>query len=162
MAESSRILHDHLIGRVHPDVGPLSTYLDAIRFASGAPLRSLSEGPSQAPPKPADVVVSGMEKWEGRVVEVEDDYFTAEITPLSSEGSAVYADFSTELLYPEVVVPGDVVYVTVRTVNHGRGYGVSRTSSVRLRRLGVWTTEEVEQIKARGRQRFEDVADYIE
>lgn len=161
-----------LVSRVTGDQSARRTYLallqDSLRAHPFDPDALVAPGPGgrpEGPPKAADVVVSGMQKWEGRVVRVDGDYFTAEITPLTESGPSVYADFLTEMLNlvePETVEAGDVVYVTVRTVNHGKGFGVSRTSSVRLRRLGVWTAEEIEQIKGRAKRRYEEIADYIE
>jgi hypothetical protein len=119
--------------------------------------------PLEAPnPEPFGGMVRGMQKWEGRVTAVEGAYFTAELTPLTHESPPLYADFATELLDPDRVVPGDVVYVTVRTVKLDGGFGVTRTSSVRLRRLGSWTADEVAAINERGRQRFEEIASYID
>jgi len=86
--------------------------------------------------------ISGLETWSGRVVDVNSEFFSAELVPVAS-GPTVLADFERSLLPPsESMEKGDVVYVTSRTVL-GRGGYPTRTSSVRLRRLGNWTEDEV-------------------
>lgn len=102
------------------------------------------------------VCVAGMEKWEGRVLDVDDDYFTVELVPFSG-GTEVIADFSTDLLSEDDnLEAGDVVYVTTRTVA-GVG-GPTRTSAVRPRRLGVWTETEIAEQSKRAKQRFSELA----
>ena len=107
-------------------------------------------------PEVPTIRVAGMEKWEGRVLEVNDDYFTAELIPFD-DGAEVIADFSTELLSEDDdIQPGDVVYVTVRTVAGIRG--PNRTSAVRMRRLGRWTEAEVAGQRKRARRRLAKLA----
>ncbi|MEU4193153.1 hypothetical protein AB0E69_14735 [Kribbella sp. NPDC026611] len=99
-----------------------------------------------------------MQKWEGRVISVEGEYFTAELTPLGDTGGpVVHADFNISKVAPETVEAGDVVYVTVRTVKPARGL-TDTTSAIRLRRLGVWTEDELENIQQRARDRARSVA----
>ena len=99
--------------------------------------------------------VAGMEKWEGRVLEVDDEYFTVELVPFGL-GAEVVADFSTDLLSEDdEIQAGDVVYVTVRTVS-GVG-GPTRTSAVRLRRLGIWTEENVADRSKRAKKRLAEL-----
>ncbi|MCV7154351.1 hypothetical protein [Mycolicibacterium pyrenivorans] len=106
------------------------------------------------------VRVTGMEKWEGRVLEVDDEFFSAELVPLEG-GPVVIADFGVDSLAEgDDVHPGDVVYVTVRTVRAAGG--PSRTSAIRLRRLGKWTEEEVADQKRRAREQFAELANYID
>jgi hypothetical protein len=45
--------------------------------------------------------VSGMQKWEGRITEVNDATLTAELTPLLDEGVTVTGDIDLDLLSPE-------------------------------------------------------------
>lgn len=91
---------------------------------------------------PETIRVSGLESWTGRVLDLDEDLFTAELVPASG-GPSVYADFDRAQLGPERDLSvGDVVYVTVRMVKGPGGYP-NRTSAIRLRRLGNWTSEEV-------------------
>ena len=103
---------------------------------------------SSRPVPPSGFRVSGLETWTGKVVEIEAGGFTAELQP-SEQGPRVLADFDRELLSADdELTLGDVIYVTVRTVR-GRGGYNNRTSSVRLRRLGNWTIEEIESQRSR-------------
>lgn len=94
--------------------------------------------------------VHGMQKWDGRVLDVDDGVFSAELTPHEPDGQPVAADFSLDLLLPETdVQPGDLIYVTARTVVDRPGFPPSRTVSVRLRRLGNWTVEDALDVRRR-------------
>lgn len=104
--------------------------------------------------------VTGMQKWEGRVIEVDDDYFSAELVPFA-DGPVMVADFARDRLdEEEELQPGDVVYVTARTVR-GIG-GVTHTSTIRLRRLGRWTEEEIADQARRAKEQAAELAAYIE
>jgi hypothetical protein len=91
--------------------------------------------------------VTGLDKWEGKILEMDGDTFTAELYPIGREGMPITADFSLELLGSDAtnVVPGDVFYLSVRTVK-GPGRRPARTESLRLRRLGRITPEEVQAV----------------
>lgn len=103
-----------------------------------------------------------MQKWAGRIIAVTDSFFTAELVP-ESDGPTVEADFDLMQLGPaeRKVVPGDVVYVTVRTVNEVGGYP-TKTCSVRLRRLGLWTADEVASQQSRAREKVAILESLIE
>ncbi len=106
--------------------------------------------------------ISGLQKWKGRVVHVGDDFFTAELLPFSGDGLPLWADFDRQLLGSDTdVSQGDVVYVTVRTVRNRIGYP-SKTSSVRLRRLGKWSQEDVDRIRDVAQQHLDDIARFID
>jgi hypothetical protein len=94
--------------------------------------------------------ITGMDKWEGKILEVEGDIFTAELYPIDREGTPITADFDLELLGSDAatIAPGDVFYLSVRTV---KSYGMrpARTENLRLRRLGRITTEEVQAAYAK-------------
>ena len=66
--------------------------------------------------------ILGMKKWQGRVVEVFDAMFTAEMASLDEEGAVLLADFNTDLLAPDDddLCVGDIVYLTVRTIQEGK------------------------------------------
>lgn len=102
--------------------------------------------------------VVGLQKWEGRVVEVYESTFTAELAPLGHEGPTMYADFHTYLLSPEDsnLQVGDGVYLTVRTVI-GPGGRPERTASLRRRLQGKWTRDDIEQIKAKVQEVLESL-----
>ncbi|MGE2836274.1 hypothetical protein [Mycobacterium sp. SMC-4] len=118
--------------------------------------RAQQQKSSESPAMP----VAGMEKWEGRVLEVDDEYFTAELIPFG-DGAVVIADFSWDLLPEEDQVgPGDIVYVTVRTVADIGG--PTRTSAVRTRRMGTWTESEITEQAMRAKERLSELAPYFD
>jgi hypothetical protein len=88
--------------------------------------------------------ITGLDKWEGKVLEVDGEIFTAELYPIDREGMPITADFDLELLGSDAatIVPGDVFYLSVRTVKV-QGTRPTRTENLRLRRLGRITTDEV-------------------
>ncbi|WP_433512485.1 hypothetical protein ACQP2T_53580 [Nonomuraea sp. CA-143628] len=94
--------------------------------------------------------VTGLDKWEGKILEIEGGTFTAELYPIDSDGMPITADFDLDLLGSDAatVVPGDVFYLSVRTVKTP-GTRPTRTESLRLRRLGRITFEEVQTVYAR-------------
>jgi hypothetical protein len=107
-----------------------------------------------------ELTVVGMQKWEGRVIEVDDDYFSAELVPFSV-GPVVIADFARDLIDEEDdLQPGDVVYVTARTVQGENG--ATHTSAIRRRRLGRWTEAEIADQARRAKEQAEELAAYIE
>jgi ribosomal protein S1 len=91
-----------------------------------------------------------MDKWEGTVTDVDDEFFTVRLVP-HGDGTEVIADFPCDLIADDDLRIGDVVYVTVRTIQSIGG--PKRTSAVRLRRLGRWTQAEIEAQKARAKAR---------
>jgi hypothetical protein len=88
------------------------------------------------------------------VIDLDGEFFTAELTPdANTPGGPVVADFRTELLdEPEGTIKvGDLIYVTSRQVRNPHGQK-NETSSVRLRRLGRWTKEDVQRFEQQGRE----------
>ncbi|MEV7508932.1 hypothetical protein AB0O57_13380 [Streptomyces sp. NPDC091201] len=106
------------------------------------------------------VRVTGLNKWEGLILEVDDELMIAELTPLGHVGPTVVADFETHLLGEDaqIVTPGDVFYLTVRTVRDSTGYP-SKTEHLRLRRLGVWTEDDVARLNAQAQARLDEIED---
>jgi hypothetical protein len=104
--------------------------------------------------------ILGMNKWEGRIIEIEDGLFSAELTPLDHEGPTLVADFDLKLLAPDdtLVRPGDVVYLTVRTVREF-GY-VTTTSGLRLRRVARWSESELNAAWRAGQQESRALQEY--
>ncbi|CQD11819.1 hypothetical protein BN1232_02222 [Mycobacterium lentiflavum] len=104
--------------------------------------------------------ITGMEKWEGRVIEVDDDIFSVELRPLGG-GPEVIADFSkNHLAEGDDLRLGDVVYVTARTVR-GKS-GPTHTSTIRLRRLGRWTEAEIAEQARRAKELAAELASYVD
>lgn len=116
-----------------------------------------SRSTAPRPDVPASRIV-GLQKWEGRITTVENDVITAELTPLDHEGPTLLADFDLDLLTPDdgAVEPGDLVYLTVRTVR-GRGNSKSVTSSLRLKRMGRWSESELQRVRDRARTKWESI-----
>lgn len=111
-----------------------------------------------APRLPEHYSVAGMEKWQGRVVAVDEDIFTVEIEPLGG-GHGLLADFGLDVLSEDDrIAPGDLIYITSRKVARPGG-GVSRTTAVRLRRIGRWSEADVTEIKDQARR---DYQEYLE
>lgn len=108
--------------------------------------------------------ISGMQKWEGRILEIDNDTFSAELIPIDDRGPRLVAEFSRKNLGPDDAPNarvGDIVYVTVRTVR-AKGMGPAQTSAVRLRRLGQWTSGEVDRIEKLTKQRMASLADLVD
>lgn len=102
------------------------------------------------------VRIAGMRKWEGYVEQVSDADFTAELTPLDHDGPVVLADFDLDTISPSdraEIVPGASFYLAVRTVDRP-GRGRSHTSSINVRRLGIWSSQVIQDLRARGRDAF--------
>lgn len=113
---------------------------------------------------PTTFRVSDLSTWTGRVVEVDEDVFTAELTPDErTPGGTVLADFRRDLVVDEnePLQVGDVVYVTTRMVRAPHG-GRSETSSVRLRRLGKWTADDVARLSTRASELASGLSDLFD
>jgi len=119
------------------------------------------------PPRPlpaTTLAVSGLSTWSGRVLDIDEEFFSAELVPDSNTpGDTVVADFKLSLLdEPDGTLRiGDVVYLTSRVVRtlHGRK---TETASVRLRRLGAWSAAEIEEIREEGREMFAGLQDLLD
>lgn len=124
-------------------------------------LRNLDSQTGERFAVPADRV-KGMRKWEGRVLDVDKESFSVELTSLDRDDPQVIADFAKEDLLPEDsdLEAGDVVYVTSRTV--WGPIGPSRTSTIRLRRLGKWTEDDIADQAHRAKERKLRLASHIE
>lgn len=104
------------------------------------------------PAAPETFRISGLNRWTGRIVHVEEDMFTAELTP-AEHGPTVLGDFSAQNLAPDTPVVGDLVYVTARLVVGPWGF-TSTTAGVRLRRLGRWSQAEVDSVESRAEENY--------
>lgn len=104
--------------------------------------------------------ITGLAKWEGLIINVDEGLLTAELTPIDHDGPRLVADFETQLLGEDSqnVDRGDVFYLTVRTVKDESGYP-SRTEHLRLRRLGLWSEEEIASLRVEARAQLEQLKD---
>lgn len=108
--------------------------------------------------------LGGIRSWQGTIVEVDRDIFTAELISLDSdaETSKLRADFRMDALDTDDRVPvaGDLFYLIAQQV---RIRDRLRTVySLQLRRSGSWTKADVEDIRARVRQRLTTLSENVE
>jgi hypothetical protein len=99
-------------------------------------------------PRSSGEVVVGLKRWEGRILEISDGLLTVELTPSDHDGPELVADFDVDLLGPDSssAGPGDIIYLTTRTVRDTTGYPY-QTSSLKLRRPGPWGEDELSEIQ---------------
>jgi hypothetical protein len=92
--------------------------------------------------------VVGLLRWEGQILEISDDLLTVGLAPADHDGPELVADFDASLLGPDsnYATPGDIIYLTTRTVRNVNGYPY-QTSSLKLRRPGVWSEQELREIR---------------
>lgn len=134
-----------------PDLTSQQEQPSWISTQTGQTLPTSTRSTPTSPAQQTDLgSVTGLDKWEGKILEIDGDTFTAELYSIGSEGMPITADFDLELLGSDAanVVPGDVFYLLVRTVK-GPGRRPARTESLRLRRLGRITPEEIQAVYAR-------------
>jgi hypothetical protein len=142
--------------------GPTSRSDTRVAQAKGDEGRQILNNLDRAdrPFVPESFRVAGLQKWTGRVLEVDTEVFSAELVP-SGDGPTVVADFNrSQIAAGDDLAPGDVVYVTVRTVN-GRSGQPSTTSAVRLRRLGNWSADDVSRHQSLAREFMESLEGLI-
>lgn len=123
---------------------------------------TLSDQQSSPIRKRTELVV-GLKKWTGVIQQVEEDLFTAELTPIDHEGPTLLADFDLALLAPDAatVTPGDVIYLTTRFVTGIRGY-TTATTQIRLRRAGHWSENELAEIREAARRSADQFSQYVD
>lgn len=108
--------------------------------------------------------IHGLLTWEGKVVEVGKEIFTAELTSLDeqSKTSVLRADFRIDALDlgDHAAAVGDLFYMTARKVRiRGR---LSTSYSLQIRRPGNWTDADVADIRSRTRARLQLLEDNVE
>lgn len=112
-----------------------------------------------------EIRVAGMHKWQGRIIEVGEDTFTAELRPMYETGPDFHADFDIARLTDgddrESVKVGDIFYVTVRIVKDAGAHS-TQTSSLRLKRIGKRSEEEISSIHAAAKRMKESIDRYAE
>ncbi|WP_253758387.1 hypothetical protein [Hamadaea flava] len=126
----------------------------------------LSEIPSTFAPARGDAareLVVGMQKWHGRILQLEDSIVTVELSPLDHQGPKLQADFALDLLSPneDEVRPGDLVYLTVRTVV-GSGGRKTQTSTLTPSLPGRWTDVEVAKINEAAEERLRGLEQFFD
>ena len=106
--------------------------------------------------------ITGLHKWEERIVDLDESTFTVEMSSADGKPS-VLADFNLELLgVSSEVRVDDVVYVTTRMVRSARGVPPTQTVSVRRRRLGKWTAEELSAADSRVSETWSKLAQIVD
>lgn len=152
----------------HPSFSPANERRENATSALGVVRRASTTAVGQQrlagrPSGPQDVRVSGLSTWTGRVVDIDEELFTAELAPgPNTPGAKVLADFDRSLVVAESedLRVGDVVYVTIRRVRAPHGL-VNETSSIRLRRIGKWTDSDVQAHVKRADELFAEFSAHI-
>jgi len=86
-----------------------------------------------------------LQKWEGYVIEVEQDTFFARLVPIVGEGPDQEAEIYLEEIEPDdriLIEPGAVFYWSIGYSD--KPAGRERVSLIRFRRLPTWTRRELE------------------
>lgn len=140
-------------GMVDDRPGPISVDDRQTGKTAGSTLVAVPGERVMTPPTTRpDVQVEGLRTWSGRVIAVEPQFFTAEVTPeRGTAGAPVIADFEKDLLGRAAVV-GDLFYMTKRVVETPDGRRVTHRS-IALRRLGRWRADELEALREQARAR---------
>jgi hypothetical protein len=141
------------------DTDPVSNRLHELAVArgSGADSAFAKAAASQRPPTRDPV--KGMritERWEGRVLEVEDGFFTAELKPLGKSEPVIVGDVSNGRVDEEdrqLITDNAAFYLLFGHIP------ITATSQIpvqliRFSRVGIWRTAELEQLRERGQALF--------
>jgi hypothetical protein len=128
-----------------PNVGAMEL-LTSIYYSNR---EELPKSPSTRAVKPllTDDSVVSLQKWEGQVLQILSNGFTARLTDLTDQGGKEDAEFSISELSPDdlsLLEPGAVFYWTIG--RHTDPTNRQRTvSELRFRRLPNWTEDELAQ-----------------
>jgi hypothetical protein len=115
---------------------------------------SLAKLVTSDPASSSDLHVTVTHRWEGTVQEIFGDYFEALLIPVDEQGLEVVADISTQFVDQDdlaVLAPGAAFYLTVGR-HSTRGRRQVTTQSLRFRRLGKWSEEDVDHFVKAGRK----------
>jgi hypothetical protein len=97
-----------------------------------------------------------LQKWEGTIIEILNEECRAYIREFGSQNSIEEVTFSIEEI-PEadryLVVPGAIFYWSIGYDDHIDGQR-NRISSIRLRRLPVWTEKELKKAEEEAKTLF--------
>lgn len=126
-----------------------------------APLLEMSRRQHVVPPvvwKPAQEATkekfTALQRWEGIVTECLDNSFVAQLTDLTSEGPAEEVELALEDVAAEdhsLVEIGAVFYWSIGYRDDAGGQRW-RASTLRFRRLPVWSSAEIDAAKERARE----------
>lgn len=89
-----------------------------------------------------------LQKWEGIVLDVLDDSFTARLIDLTQQGFDEEAEFALEEIDEgdkPLLQPGAIFYWNIGYSDSPSGR--ARVSIIRFRRLPIWRSEELERAK---------------
>lgn len=148
----------YLVASVKPDIPRAPELSDVISAVPGElPRRQFIKPAVWPTPNVQKETFIALQRWEGTVVQCEGATFRARLTDLTADGP----DEEVELLIDDVpeedrslVEPGGVFYWAIGYLSAPSGER-PRISSLRFRRLPVWSTSELEA----ARERAADVAE---
>lgn len=95
-----------------------------------------------------------LQRWEGTVIQVEKESFTARLYDKSATHADEEGDFSLEEVSPadrDLVMPGAVFYWSVGYLDHRNGQR-TRESLIRFRRLPAWNKRELDEARDRAKK----------
>ncbi len=99
---------------------------------------------SRPQPKRMHERFRAIQKWEGYVIDADDEVFRARLIPLKGEGCEQEAEiFLSEITDEdrEMLQPGAVFYWSIGYLE--KPSGTMRASIIRFRRLPTWTAQEL-------------------
>ncbi|MBI4536001.1 MAG: hypothetical protein HY708_06960 [Ignavibacteriae bacterium] len=99
-----------------------------------------------SPPAPSAFTefFRAIQKWEGKVIRLADDTFTATLSPIVGDPTELEAEMYVEDVTPDerhFIEPGAVFYWSIGYLE--RPSGRIRESVLRFRRLPVWTKDDI-------------------
>lgn len=126
------------------------------RAASSSPGLSVVRAQATQPQHQgfAGIRVSDLQIWTGYVTAVDDDVAQMRLMSDDPQQVELVGEFDVALVGDDPVEPGDVVYVTSRTVIGQTGYR-QHTTTIRRQRIGRWTAEEMREVRQRAQDRAE-------
>lgn len=142
-----------------PEIEPDEVATEVLGVVADSPHRQTFTAPAvwSSSPKPKNEAFLALQRWEGVVSECRGETFLARLTDLTSGGP----NEEVELLLDDIphedlplVEPGAVFYWSIGYRDEATGQR-SRVSTLRFRRLPVWSASELEA----ARERAEDVAE---
>jgi hypothetical protein len=125
-----------------------------------AALRRVVEPAVWAPPEPTRDVFVPLQRWEGVVLEAHGESFTARLTDLSADGPIEEVELQRADVADDdwaLIQPGAVFYWSIGYMDSASGQR-SRVSTLRFRRLPVWSSEELEASERRASEIAEVLA----
>lgn len=90
-----------------------------------------------------------LQKWEGIVEEIDEDYFSARVTDRTDETEDEYVEFDLEEIDPEdkdLLQKGAIFYWSIGYYTSQIGQRF-RASEIRFRRLPAWSRKDLEEAR---------------